>query len=338
MTDIGRAAGCSQATVSVVLNNAPGVKISATTRTRVLSAARELGYAAPRLMHQLTPLAPASGQGTIGFIVDQIATSPEAVVAIEGVRQACWEDGRIILIAQTMGDAGMEEKTVQTMLSHGVDALIYMTIFTRRIALPDCIRNAHRPVVLLNCYTDHAELASVVPAEVEGGYAATAHLLEHGHRRIAMITGEPWMEATRDRLRGYRRALLDAGLSFDPGVVLQGNWLASTGYECTRTLLARKPRPTAIFCQNDRMAIGCYEALKEAGLRIPEDVSVVGYDDDEITRHLEPQLTTVVLPHRLMGNWAAEQLNKPWNGNGDPPLQTRMECSLTTRASVAAIP
>ena len=91
--------------------------------------------------------------------------------------------------------------------------------------------------------------------------------------------------------------------------MVEGDWSASAGYDATLKLLALKDRPTAIFCQNDRTAIGCYEALKEAGLRIPEDISVVGYDDEEISRHLHPRLTTSILPHRAMGQWAIEQLD-----------------------------
>lgn len=338
MTDIARAARCSQATVSVVLNNASGVKISSATRSRVIKVALELGYSAPTFVNlpsQMT--ARPSNSGTIGFLADQLSTSPEAVVAIEGVRQATWEEGRVVLVAQTMNDSVMEEKAFQTLLAHGVEALVYMTIFTRRISLPSFIRETHLPVVLLNCYTDKAERPSVVPAETEGGYSATQHLLSRGHKRIAMITGEPWMEAARDRLKGYRRALIDAGLAFDPHIVLQGNWSPSVGYECTRKLLSLKDRPTAIFCQNDRMAIGCYEALKETGLRIPEDMSVVGYDDEEISRHLVPQLTTVVLPHRQMGSWAAEQLTSTKKDTKALPEQKQIECTLTARASVKSL-
>jgi LacI family transcriptional regulator len=336
MTDIARAAGCSQATVSVVLNNATGVKISTSTRQRVIEAAVELGYTAPTFANLPLQLAERPTEsGCIGFMVDQLSTSPEAVVAIEGVRQACVEDGNVVLIAQTMNDATMEEKTFKRLVAQGIDALVYMTIFTRRITLPDYIRESPLPVVLLNCYTETDERPSVVPAETEGGYSATKHLLMQGHRRIAMITGEPWMEAARDRLKGYRRALIEAGAAFDPQIVLQGNWSPSAGYECTRKLLSLRDRPTAIFCQNDRMAIGCYEALKEAGVRIPEDMSVVGYDDEEISRHLVPQLTTVVLPHRLMGSWAAEQVTRHTHKATLSPVQKRMECTVTARASVS---
>jgi LacI family transcriptional regulator len=332
MTDVARVAGCSQATVSLVLNNAPGVKISAERREKVIEAARSLGYQPTALAHlDVVPASRLAPPAVVGFVVDQLATSPEAVVAIEGARQACWDEGRVVLAAQTMNDPEMEAKTIAALLAQGAGALVYMTIFTRRVAVPQALERANVPVVLLNCYSEGDRFPSVVPGELEGGLAAMRHLLARGHRRIGMITGEPWMEAARDRLKGYRQALAAAGVHYDPALVLQGNWSPSAGYECTRRLLALPDRPTAIFCQNDRMAIGAYEAIKEAGLHIPDDVSVVGYDDEEISRHLFPQLTTVVLPHRAMAHWAVERLSRPAAGGTG---KVRIDCTLIARDSV----
>ena len=144
------------------------------------------------------------------------------------------------------------------------------------------------------------------------------------------------MEAAQDRLEGYRRALATADIPFDPALVVEGDWSASAGYTGTMKLLALAEPPTAIFCQNDRTAIGCYEALKEAGLRIPEDVSVVGYDDEEIARHLHPRLTSSILPHRAMGQWAVERLDEPFHGGNRRYPLTKLECPLVPRDSVAA--
>ncbi|MEK1852776.1 MAG: LacI family DNA-binding transcriptional regulator [Phyllobacterium sp.] len=336
MTDIARAAGCSQATVSFVLNKTPGIKLATETRERVIEAARSLGYAAPSFAH-LDPsdaLAPTI-DGKIGFVVDQLATSPEAVVAIEGARQASWNAGNIILVAQTLNDPEMEPRTIRALREQGISALIYMAIFTREVVLPALVYELDVPVVLLNCYTaDHA-FPAVVPSEIAGGQHSTRHLIQHGHRRIGTITGEPWMEAAKDRLKGYRRALATADIPFDPELVIEGDWSASAGYAATRELLALKDRPTAIFCQNDRTAIGCYEALKEAGMRIPEDISVIGYDDEEISRHLHPQLTTSVLPHRAMGRWAIEQLDTFVRTPAARYPITKLECPLVERLSVA---
>ncbi|MER8749461.1 LacI family DNA-binding transcriptional regulator [Mesorhizobium sp. M1050] len=340
MTDIARAAGCSQATVSFVLNNSPGIKLSQQTRERVIEAARTLGYAAPAFS-ALHPALPAFKEpafegldGVIGFVVDQLATSPEAVVAIEGARQASWNAGNVLLVAQTLGDAVMEPRAIAALTKRGISALIYMTIFTREITAPDYLYGLDIPVILLNCYTSDYAFPAVVPSEIAGGQNSTRHLISHGHRRIATITGEPWMQAAQDRLKGYRRALATADIPFDPELVVEGDWSASAGYAATVKLLALKDRPTAIFCQNDRTAIGCYEALKEAGLHIPQDISIVGYDDEEIARHLFPPLTTSILPHMAMGQWAIEQLEAPAvPGRGRYPI-TKLECPLVERESV----
>lgn len=336
MTDIARVAGCSQATVSFVLNKTPGIKLAAETRERVIEAARSLGYAAPSFAHLDTAniLTPAI-DGKIGFVVDQLATSPEAVVAIEGARQASWDAGNIILVAQTLNDPEMEPRTIRALREQGVSALIYMAIFTREVVLPAAVYELDIPVVLINCYTTDHAFPAVVPSEIAGGHHSTRHLIQHGHRRIGTITGEPWMEAAKDRLKGYRRALATADIPFDTELVIEGDWSASAGYAATKELLALDDRPTAIFCQNDRTAIGCYEALKEAGMRIPEDISVIGYDDEEISRHLHPQLTTSVLPHRAMGRWAIEQLDGVAQLSGTRYPITKLECPLVERLSVA---
>mgnify|MGYP003664679366 CR=1 FL=1 len=333
MTDVAREAGCSQATVSFVLNSAPGIRLSAETRKRVLEAARQLGYAVP------TPAAIAANRPLrrrrIGFVADQLSTSPEAMVAIEGLTQASRGGGYLVLVGQSHNDSEDEAELIRAFADQGVAALVYMTIFTREIELPAVLSELDVPVFLLNCYTASQSRPAVVPSEIAGGQRSTRHLIENGHRRIATITGEIWMEAAQDRLKGYRRALATADIPFDPALVEHGDWSASSGYAATRRLLALAEPPTAIFCQNDRTAIGCYEALKEAGLEIPTQMSVVGYDDEEISRHLHPRLTTSILPHRSMGQWIIEQMDAPESGQLRFPL-VKLECPLVERDSVAA--
>lgn len=331
MTDVAREAGCSQATVSFVLNRAPGIKLSAETRHRVFEAARKLGYAASAAESPRP-----QGRLRVGFLVDQLGTSPEAVVAIEGACQALRASNDLVLIAQSLNDPDLEAALVRNFIESGVSALVYMTIFTREVELPPVLLDLDIPLILLNCYTAGQRFPSVVPSEIAGGQRATHHLIEHGHQRIGTITGEIWMEAAQDRLKGYRRALATADIPFDPKLVFEGDWSASAGYEGTRHLLSLDEPPTAIFCQNDRTAIGAYEALKEAGLTIPGDMSVVGYDDEEISRHMHPQLTTSVLPHRAMGQWIVEQIQGLPGGrlNGRYPI-LKLECPLVERASVA---
>jgi LacI family transcriptional regulator len=330
MTDVARAAGCSQSTVSVVLNNTPSIKISAETRNRVMSAIDELGY-----RPQKTRPSPVNKIQQIAVIFDRIATSPEAVVSIDGAREAAWESGHIVAAFQTFHDAEMEPLTIRAALGNGVDAIIYAAIMTRKVEIPASLDDIDIPVVLLNCYSKDNRFPAILPGEVAGGHRATNVLIAAGHRRIAHITGEMWMDAAKDRLKGYRHALASADIPFDPLLVREGNWQTSAGYEQTNALMDLADAPTAIFCSNDRMAVGCYEALKERGLAIPGDVSVIGYDDEEIARHLTPPLTTLVLPHREMGRWAVETALSLTPADSRRFRPTKLECPLIERASIS---
>ncbi len=333
MTDVARIAGCSQSTVSVVLNSTPGIRISRETRERVITSARELGY-------EIIPghVMMNDRPHQIGIVFDYIATSPEAVVSIEGAREAGWTTGHVVTIAQTLNDPEMEPITIEAMLRNGIDALVYATIMTRKVEVPPALYSARIPVVFLNCYSDDRAFPSVCPGEVAGGHRAADALIRAGHRRIAIITGEMWMDAARDRLRGYRQALATADIPYDPQLVREGNWQTSAGYEHTLALMKLDDPPTAIFCSNDRMAVGCYEALKETGRSIPDDVSVIGYDDEEVARHLSPQLTTLVLPHREMGRWAVDHALAMEGGRATGKHAiAKLECPLIERNSIRRI-
>ena len=190
------------------------------------------------------------------------------------------------------------------------------------------------PTVLLNCHVSDGSLPSVAPGEAAGGHAATDHLNRAGHKRIGFINGEPSMEASRQRFKGYRQALATADLPFDPALARGGNWQPLSGYEATLDLMRLPSPPTAIFCANDLMAIGCYDALRELEIRIPEDVAVFGYDDREIARHLHPPLTTVLLPHLEMGTLAAEILFDMIDRPPARPPQIKVECPIVERKSV----
>jgi LacI family transcriptional regulator len=268
------------------------------------------------------------------MIFDQIATTPEPVVAMDGAREAAWATGHVVAAYQTYNDADMEPRTIDMVLRNRVEAVIYATAMTRQVIVPEALYNAGIPVVLLNCFSADRLFPAVVPGEVAGGHSATALLIRAGHRSIAHITGEMWMDAARDRLKGYREALAGADIAYRPELVREGNWLPSSGYEHARALMALDDPPTAIFCSNDRMAVGCYEALKEQGLRIPDDLSVVGYDDDEVARHLTPQLTTLLLPHRAMGRWAVEKALGPGPVEPSKHHLVKFECPLVERQSV----
>ncbi len=324
MKDVAVRAGVSQSTVSFVLNGQETMRISAETRKRVLDAAEALGYR-PRAVGRPPK---AVSHRVIGLMVDEVATSPFAAISIEGAQEEAWKQNVLVEVVMTGGDKSYEAATLRKWAADRVEGVIYASILTRKIEPPDAL-SKHR-AVLLNCYDSDRRYSSVVPAERRGGEVATQALIEAGHKKIAFISGEPWMEASDQRMEGYERALRAAGIPVDPSLIVEGNFLPSGGRAATLRLMQGPIRPDAIFCANDLMAVGCYEALKELGERVGETVAVMGYDDQEIAQHLSPALSTVLLPHREMGQWCSEYI---LSGDEAESMQSRIECPLVPRAS-----
>ena len=332
MTDVAQIAGVSQSSVSLALNQMVGARLSEATRERVIEAARSIGYELPAARRaSLTAL----GRASIAYIVDEISTSPHPVVNLDGARDCAWEAGYLISAHVTRSDRDLEACTIAAIKRDStVIGVIYSTIFTREVSVPGALAGV--PIVLLNCYDAERRFASVVPGEAAGAYAATSHLLDRGHRRIGFINGEPWMDASADRLKGYRQALADAGIAFDVSIVRDGDWLPAQGCRHARALIAAAPRPTAIFCANDLMAMGALEAAAQSGLRVPEDLSIMGYDDQELARYTNPPLSTLVLPNYEMGRRAVELLIEISTRGARAPAPTiRIDGPLVERASVA---
>lgn len=304
MTDVARVAGVSQSSVSIILNNTSGARVSDVTRSKVIKVAAEIGYSLPSL-RRIERLSDA--RNTIAFVIDEISTSPHPVVNLDGVRDAAWESGYLVNSYVTRSNPELEAATLGAISKDPrILGIIYATIFTRQIQVPDGLTET--PIVFLNCYTGDKRQVSVLPAEVAGGFAATEHLIQKGHRRIGFLNGESWMDAAVDRLKGYRQALATHDIPFDTTLMRNGDWLPLKGYELAKELLTLRDRPTAILCANDLMALGAMEAAAELGLRVPEEVSIMGYDDQELARYTHPPLTTIVLPNYEMGRHAAELL------------------------------
>ncbi|WP_112321385.1 LacI family DNA-binding transcriptional regulator [Oceanibium sediminis] len=324
MKDVAAAAGVSQSTVSFVLNGMEDMRISHETRKKVLAAAEAVGYR-PRGAGR----PPKSvGPGVIGLMIDEIATSPFAAISIEGVQEESWKNNMMLEIVMTGGDTVYEAEILRKWAHDGAVGVIYGSILTRKASPPASL--ARHRAVLLNCYDESGRYSSVVPAERRGGEVATAALIAEGYQRIAFISGEPWMEASDQRMEGYERALRAARIPVDPSLIVAGNFLPSGGRRATLDLMQREDRPDAIFCANDLTAVGCYEALKELGEMPGRTVAVMGYDDQEIAQHLAPALSTVLLPHREMGQWCVEKLLSP---TAFDVLSERLMCPLVLRDS-----
>jgi LacI family transcriptional regulator len=326
--DVAKAAGVSFKTVSRVVNRSPNVRDQ--VRQRVLRAADALEYR-PHLYarHMRT-----QRSKVFAFISDDIATTPFAGQIIQGAQVTAWRHEMLLLMFNTGGDHTVEEAGVEAALERGVEGIIFATMYHRAVRLP---KNAVRlPLVLADCFTEDGSVASVVPNEVNGGLTATNLLLQKGHRRIAMINANEKYPAEAGRLKGYRKALKQFGIAEDPELVRTGGWWQDDGYEQTLALLKLKRPPTAMFCANDRVAMGAYDALKEKGFKIPEDISVVGFDDQELlSAHARPPLTTIRIPYFEMGAWAVELLLKGQpNHNERNGKAVMLECPPVLRASV----
>jgi LacI family transcriptional regulator len=308
LADVARLAGLSKTAASMVLNGREGTRLSAEAHRKVFAAAAELGYrpnvAARSLRTQKT--------ATLAFISDIVATTRFAGDMIRGALDAAREHDHVLLIAETQGDESFEQHAIEAMLDRQVDGVVYAAMATRQLAVPEAL--LARPTVLLNASTTDG-LACVLPSDEEAGHAVAAALIEAGHRdRIALIgrnrlkEGDPEVSlAAPARLRGIERALKEIGASLVASVSCQ-DWLPEHGYAATRSLLRKAVRPSAIICMNDRLAFGAYQALADAGLGIPDDVSVVAFDDDAIAAWLRPGLSTAALPHAEMGRRAVELL------------------------------
>jgi LacI family transcriptional regulator len=339
MTDVAKAAGVSQSTVSMVLNSVDGARLAATTRARVLSVAMELGYRLTRRdpVLQRTQDAGRMGRPLVAYLIDELSTSVHPVQSVDGARDAAWQHDCVLSVAVTRGNLAQEAAVIESFKSHPqLLGFIYSTIFTREVQLPDSLVGV--PTVLLNCHCAGFTGPVVVPSELAGGHSATEYLLGKGHTRIGYVNGEPWMEAAKDRLKGYRRALATHDIAFDATLVRDGDWNMSSGYAAARELMRLERPPTAIFCANDLMAMGALDALHELGLKVPEQVAVMGYDDQEMAQHTRPALSTALLPNYEMGRSALEALLE--TAQADPGAKTssrprimKIECPVVSRDS-----
>ncbi len=328
--DVAALAGCSVTTVSHVLNEAPGARVKESTREKVRSAARELAYSPNLLARGVRQ----SRTNTLGFVSDAVGTTPYAVEIILGAQHAAIETGNLLMLMNAGFDTELTTKEVKALLDRKVDGVLYAADYHRVVTLPPNMRGI--PTVLLNCRTADHRVTSTVPDEVGGALAAVQELIANGHRRIGYVTEASGIPAAALRMDGYRRALKDAHIRFRPELVARQPSNTPGGYRAASDLLDQTEPPTALFCFNDRMAMGAYHSAAKRGLEIPRDLSVVGFDNQEnIADGLMPPLTTVALPHYDMGYWGVMALFEIINSSDAlAPRRKLQPCPLIRRASV----
>lgn len=301
LADVARRAGVSRTTASFVLSGRTDMRISTSAQERVRAAAEELGYRPNLTARGLR----AGVTGTIGVISDTIATTQFAGEVIHGALDTALKHDRLLFLAETGGDREVERRLVDEMLDRQVDAVLYAVMYTRQATPPPNLRG--RPVVLLNSLDAGFDGPRVLPDERGAGRSAARALVDAGYTDgIYAIGGRHQTDAEpdgvyagRERMAGVEEVLATAGAELAGSY--ECAWEPENGYAGVSSLLDTGHRPRALICLNDRVALGAYQALQERGLRIPDDVAVVSFDDSELASWLRPTLTSVALPHYELG-------------------------------------
>lgn len=323
---VAERAGTSRTTAHYVLTGQDQeMRISEDARARVLRAAAELRYR-PNLMAR--GLRTTVTQ-TIALITDTVATEMYAGEIVYGSLAAAAARDHLLFVAETGDDPVLETSLIDGLVARHVDGFLYGSLYTRDIQLPESL--AEQKVVLVNCRDAAGRATSVLPDEEGGGRRVARTLLDAGHHDGIHLLGEPaeHLIAGRERLRGLT-AELEAAHTKLAGEI-DCTWWPETAFDALDERLAAGIRPAALVCMNDRVAFGAYQALAAHGLLVPDDVSVVSFDDSPLASWVRPALTSVALPHHAMAERAVELL---LDGPLDEGAEHRIEMPVRVRASV----
>lgn len=325
MKDVARHAGVSVSTVSYVLNDSGPV--GQYRKDRIMDAIRILEYSPNKTARSLK----MRSASTIGAVVPEL-TNPFFAMVAEGIHQAASERDMLVVLVVPEVTEKPEEKQLELLKSQQIDGLLYLS---GTGSVPASIYDLARtgPVVLIDEQIVGLNLPAVVCDSRKGAREVAGHVLQQGHRQVAVIGGPPALWTAQQRLAGYREAFAAAGLQPDEVPVYSGDYRQASGRELAALALNAEPRPTALICANDLMALGAMEYCREAGLRVPEDVSIVGFDDLPFSALLTPQLTSVRQPAREMGFRAASLLFDLLKGGASPGTDV-LQASVQVRSSV----
>jgi LacI family transcriptional regulator len=327
MRDVAERAGVSVTTVSHVINETRPV--SDELRQRVLAAIDELGY-------QPNVLARSLRRGethTIGMIVPDSANPFFAELA-RGIEDTSFEHGYNLILCNSDGDLDKELIYADVLTEKQVDGILFVAagLSTDHIR---ALQERRIPVVIVDREIPDVSVDQVLTDNAGGGWLATRHLLELGHRCIGCITGPSDVTPSAERVIGYRQALSEGGIPVDEVLIVKGDFQYESGYRAARQLLARDDPPTAIFACNDLMAVGAISAAVEMGRQVPVNLSVVGFDDVRLASFANPPLTTIVQPKYEMGVLATTMLLERMRNHDIPPRRRLLDTSLLIRQSTA---
>ncbi|QUJ69661.1 substrate-binding domain-containing protein (plasmid) [Photobacterium sp. GJ3] len=330
MKDIARLAGVSTSTVSHVINKSRFV--SEEIAARVNRAAKELNYAPSALARSLK----VNRTQTIGMLVTT-STNPFFGEVVKGVERSCYQKGYNLILCNTEGDNERMKASIDTLLQKRVDGLLLMcsTLEGERIEVFD--RYPDIPVVVMDWGPMSFASDKIQDNSYQGGYLAAQYLIQSGHREIGCITGPLVRHQAQIRYEGYKRAMNEAGLPIQPDWIVESDFECDGGYRAFQQICASGSLPTALFVCNDMMAMGVIHAAYEQGIRIPDDLSIIGYDDIHIAKFMTPSLTTIHQPKYRLGQAAVETLLKRINKEITDTQVVQLEPTLVKRQSVKEI-
>jgi LacI family transcriptional regulator len=298
--DIAKRAGVSYATVSRALNNHPEINIE--TRKRITRIAAEIGYQPNAIARGLVK----RETNTIGLLIPDI-TNPFYPEVARGVEDAANETGYTIFLCNTNWNQQREEHYLNVLRQKQVDGVIIAPASEKPEHLKKVISYWVKNMVFIS-RANLGSVTSVLIDNVRGGHLAGEYLIAKGYQRIAFVGGLNDTSSNQERFQGYQEALEAAGRQLDPAYIVGGDFKRESGHQATKGLLQLDLRPDAIFAANDLLALGAIQAIREEGLRMPEDIAVIGFDDIEFASLPEIQLTTVTQPKYDMGKLALQTL------------------------------
>lgn len=328
LEEIAKATGFSVPTVSRALTN-NDYPVNPATRKRILEAAEAMGYQPNLSARSLR----TDRTNTIGIIVDDLL-SPFVPSIVRGIQDYLKPFDYLGLIVNTDFDPTLEKEAISILVNRPVDGIIFVESF--HVATSDILEQINKPYVFVHRLFGSSVKNSVVPDDRYGARLAVNHLAALGHRRIAYINGpEGWHSAKR-RLAGYKEALDALDIGVDDAFIQPGDWEFTGGYEAAKKLLELDTRPTAVFAANDLMALGAIYAIQDAGLNVPEDIAIVGYDNRDFTGIFRPQITTVSMPVYEMGKASAELLLRQLREGPEQEDEVKIKGQLLIRESCGA--
>ena len=327
--EVAESARVSYATVSHVINNTR--LVSQATRERVLEAMAALNYRPNALARSLRQ----GKSNTIGLVLPDSANPFFAEIS-RSIEDEAFKKGYSVFLCNTELDTQRELLYVDVLSKNQVDGIIFVATGDQADSLDFLLRQS-MPVVMIDRDVPNVEVDAVLTDNQLGGFLATRHLIELGHKHIACIAGPSNITPSAERIIGYRKALEQAGLSYDENLVLRGDYHAQSGMKITHSILLMTPRPTAIFALNDLMALGALRAAAEAGYSVPRDLAVVGYDNLELTRFTNPPLTTISQPKKEVGAQAVNLLVDRISQKSRPPSRLVLAPELIIRRSTKEV-